>query len=76
MDTPIPIRGSKGSDSRVRRIREALLPDHAYEDELAEALDCSRRKVQRLGLPFVKIGARRAYSISGSRDVLRRQQAA
>ena len=42
---------------RVSRIRAALLGDGATEQEIADALECSRRKVQRLGLPYEKVAA-------------------
>jgi hypothetical protein len=51
------------TSTRVERLREALLPGLAFEDEIAEALNCSRRTVQRLRLPFVRVGMRRAYSL-------------
>jgi hypothetical protein len=53
-------------------LRERLLPGQAYEEEIAAALDCSRRTVQRLNLPFKRIGKRRTYSISEAREALRR----
>jgi hypothetical protein len=58
---------------RIERLRDALLPDGAFEGELAAALGCSRRKVQQLGLPFDKIGGTRIYNIPGSRQALRRR---
>ena len=57
---------------RAERLRDELLPDQAFEEEIAAALACSRRTVQRLNLPYVKVGTRRIYIVSGSRDVLQR----
>jgi hypothetical protein len=57
---------------RSERLRDELLPDQAFEEEIAAALACSRRTVQRLNLPYVKVGTRRIYIVSGSRDVLQR----
>jgi hypothetical protein len=54
-------------------LREQLLPDIAFEEEMADALDCSRRTVQRLGLPYVRIGKRRGYSVSRAREELKRR---
>jgi hypothetical protein len=64
------------SRSRVDRLREELIPGGAFENEIAEALNCSGRQVQRLHLPFVKIGIRHVYDVPGSRDVLRRRSSA
>jgi hypothetical protein len=57
----------------VPSLRERLLPGVAFEDEVAKALNCSRRTVQRLGLPFVRIGKRRGYLVSGAHDEIRRR---
>lgn len=58
------------SNTRVHRIRDELLPDGAFESEIAEALNLSRRQVQRLGLPYRKNGEVRIYDIAGSRGVI------
>ncbi len=58
----------KPSRSRVERLRDELLPNGAFEEEIAEALNCSERQVQRLRLPFRKIGI---YDVPGSREALR-----
>jgi hypothetical protein len=34
-------------------LREILLPDRCSEQELADALGCSRRTIQRLGLSYM-----------------------
>lgn len=64
-------RGEPGKN-RIESLREQLLPDSAFEEEIAEALACSRRTVQRFELPYDRVGQRRVYSISGSRTRLRR----
>ena len=59
--------------SRVDLLREKLLPNGAFEDEMAAALQCSRRQIQRLGLPFTKNGETRIYDVPGSREAIRRR---
>ena len=56
---------------RIAQLRDELLPGGAFEWELAAALDCSRRKIQQLGLPFDRIGGTRIYRVAGARKVLR-----
>jgi hypothetical protein len=70
-----PATASATPPSRAERLRDELLPDQAFEEEIAAALACSRRTVQRLNLPYVKVGTRRIYIVSGSRDVLQRPPA-
>ena len=65
--TPIPCERS-----RLDRIRDELLPGGAFEDEVAAALNCSRRYVQKLGLPYRKSGDVRIYDIAGAREVIQR----
>ena len=52
-------------------LREQLLPNIAFEEEVANALNCSRRTVQRLGLAFVRIGKRRGYLVSKAHEELK-----
>ena len=59
--------------SRVDRLRDELFPNGALEGEMAVALDCSERQVQRLLLPFWKLGTKQIYNVPGSREVLRRR---
>lgn len=49
-------------------LRETLLRGLAPEEEVAEALDVSRRTIQRLGLPYIRIGRRRMYVIAAARE--------
>lgn len=55
---------------RIERLRQALIGNGALEREVAEALGKSRRSVQRLGLPFRKVGATRVYDVTASRLAL------
>jgi hypothetical protein len=57
--------------ARINQIRDALMPDCAFEWEVAEALNCSRRKIQLLGLPYEKIGGTRIYNVLAVREALR-----
>jgi hypothetical protein len=52
----IPTTEFAKTSTRVERLREALLPGLAFEDEIAEALNCSRRTVQRLRCPLCGSG--------------------
>ena len=70
-DFTLPAESAKSSSSG--NLRQRLLPDWEFEEEMAAALGVSRRTVQRLGLPFERVGKRRAYQVSGSREVLRRR---
>jgi hypothetical protein len=56
--------------TRVDAIREALLHGYATDDELAMALHCSRRKLYRLNLPYIKIGAKRLRHVQTCREIL------
>ena len=69
-DEDIPL--SERRNTRVERIRDELLPDGALEEEIAQAINCSPRQVQRLNLPYKKLGAKRVYDVSGARDIVRR----
>jgi len=55
---------------RIARIRRAVLPAECTEQDLAAALEVSRRTVQRLGLPYRRIGHRRYCDIQASARVL------
>jgi hypothetical protein len=57
----------------IVQLREELMPDGAFEWEVAAALGCSRRKVQRLDLPYRKVGSTRIYNVTGSRKALQCQ---
>jgi hypothetical protein len=63
--------GTAKPSARVSQIRDALRPNCAFEWEVAEALNCSRRKIQLLGLPFEKIGGTRIYNVLAVREALR-----
>lgn len=58
--------------TRVERIRDELFPDGALEEEIAQAINCSPRQVQRLNLPYKKLGTKRVYDVSGARNIVRR----
>ena len=53
-------------------VRNALLQGFAPEGHIAAALGVSMRTVQRLDLPFVRIGIRRYYDLAKSREKLLR----
>ena len=72
----ITTKSAQQRADRVRRLRAALLGDAATEAEIAIALNCSRRKVQRLGLPFERVGRTRLYDVPGARLMLQRRSAA
>ena len=55
----------------VGTLRAMLLDGLAPEQELADALDVSTRTVQRLGLPFIRMGRRRLYILDGVRKRIR-----
>jgi hypothetical protein len=67
---PTPAETARPSD-RISQIRDALMPNCAFEWEVAEALNCSRRKIQLLGLPYEKIGGTRIYNVLAVREALR-----
>jgi hypothetical protein len=60
---------------REREIRDLLgLGNTASTEELAAALRCSDRTVQRLGLPYRLVAGRRAYDLSAAAKRLRERQ--
>ena len=58
---------------RELEIRTLLgFADIGFEDEIAVALRCSGRTIQRLELPYVVIGNRRLYDLRRAAEKLRR----
>jgi hypothetical protein len=57
-------------DDIIAALREEILGRKVPEDQLAAALGKSRRSVQRMGLPFVKVGRTRFYDVHAARQVL------
>jgi hypothetical protein len=57
-------------------LRTMLLDGLAPEQEVADALGVSTRTVQRLGLPFIRLGRRRMYVVDGSRKKIRCEEGA
>jgi hypothetical protein len=62
-----------GPHDQAKRLRYELLGNGRTEQEIAAALNCSTRKVQRLGLPFRKVGSTRIYDIEGAAALLQRR---
>jgi hypothetical protein len=60
MSSDTKLLAAEGNMSE-RTLRERLIPDGASEEEIAKALRKCRRSVQRLGLPFRKVGRTRIY---------------
>lgn len=63
--------GPAKPSARIEQIRDALMPNCAFEWEVAEALNCSRKKIQMLNLPHEKIGGTRIYNVLAVREALR-----
>jgi hypothetical protein len=64
---------AKLTPDREREIREQLgLADTAFETEIAAALHCSVRTVQRFELPHRVIAGHRLYDLPASAEQLRR----
>jgi hypothetical protein len=58
-------------ETSIAQLRDELLGRKAAtEKEIAQALGRSRRAVQRMNLPFVRIGRTRFYDVPGARQVL------
>ena len=70
--TTEPTPSRKLTPERERELREQLgIAGTAFEEELAEALHCSGRTVQRLDLPYWVIASRRLYDLRGAAEKLR-----
>jgi hypothetical protein len=62
----------KLTPEREAELRKLLgLEGTGFEDELAEALRCSTRTIQRYGLPYTVIGNKRLYDLRGAGEKLR-----
>jgi hypothetical protein len=77
MSDTVPKSGTDAAATlpiHLEKLREALLPGWAYEDDVAAALKISRRTVQRLGLPYAHVGPHRVYHVSGASAVLMKKR--
>jgi hypothetical protein len=61
------------AQDRRRQLRKELIGNGATNQEIADALNCSTRKIDRLKLPFRKIGGTKIFDIDGSAALLQRQ---
>src|SRR4051794_8555681 len=57
-------------DERIARLRGELLQGWAFPEEIAPAIGRSVRTVERLNLPFKRLGARRIHRIADARAAI------
>jgi hypothetical protein len=65
-----PTTSAPTQAERINRLRDELLEGWAFPEEIAEAIGRSVRTVERMNLPFKRLGARRIHRIADARAVL------